>query len=61
MLAAGSQMFPALAGLFLLAGGSKLAGAPATVTLLEAIGVGQWIGVDDGIRTRDLQGHNLAL
>jgi putative oxidoreductase len=32
----------ALASLFLLAGGSKLAGAPATVTLFEAIGVGQW-------------------
>jgi hypothetical protein len=32
----------ALAALFLAAGGSKLAGAPAMVTLFDAIGVGQW-------------------
>ncbi len=31
-----------LAALFLFAGGSKLAGAPAMVALFEAIGVGQW-------------------
>jgi len=30
------------AGMFLLAGTSKLAGAPAMVALFEAIGVGQW-------------------
>jgi len=32
----------ALAGMFLLAGGSKLLGAPAMVGLFEAIGIGQW-------------------
>ena len=32
----------ALAGMFLLAGGSKLLGAPAMVTLFNTIGVGQW-------------------
>ena len=32
----------ALAGMFLLAGGSKLAGAAAMVALFDAIGVGQW-------------------
>ena len=31
-----------LAGMFLLAGGSKLAGAAAMVALFDAIGVGQW-------------------
>jgi len=31
-----------LAGAFLLAGGSKLAGAPALVALFDAIGIGQW-------------------
>lgn len=31
-----------LAGMFLLAGGSKLAGAAATVALFDAVGVGQW-------------------
>jgi putative oxidoreductase len=62
---AGSQTFPvrrrragliglwvaqiALASLFLLAGGSKLAGAPATVTLFEAIGVGQWFRYVTGL------------
>ena len=32
----------AAAGMFLLAGGSKLAGAPAMVQLFDAIGIGQW-------------------
>ena len=32
----------ALAGMFLLAGGSKLFGAPPMVTLFDTIGVGQW-------------------
>jgi hypothetical protein len=32
----------ALAGMFLLAGGSKLLGAPAMVALFNAIGGGQW-------------------
>jgi putative oxidoreductase len=32
----------ALAGMFLLAGGSKLAGAPPMVAMFSAIGVGQW-------------------
>jgi putative oxidoreductase len=32
----------ALAGMFLLAGGSKLGGAPQMVALFGAIGVGQW-------------------
>ena len=32
----------ALAGMFLLAGGSKLLGAPAMVGLFDAIGFGQW-------------------
>jgi putative oxidoreductase len=32
----------ALAGMFLLAGGSKLAGAPQMVAMFGAIGVGQW-------------------
>ena len=31
-----------LAGMFLLAGGPKLAGAAAMVALFDAIGVGQW-------------------
>jgi uncharacterized membrane protein YphA (DoxX/SURF4 family) len=31
-----------LAALFLMAGGSKLAGAPAMVGLFKAIGIGQW-------------------
>ena len=31
-----------LAGMFLLAGGSKLLGAPAMVGLFDAIGIGQW-------------------
>jgi putative oxidoreductase len=32
----------ALAAMFLMAGGSKLVGAPAMVALFDAIGVGQW-------------------
>src|SRR5438046_10473789 len=32
----------ALAGMFLVAGGSKLVGAPAMVTLFNTIGAGQW-------------------
>ena len=32
----------ALAAMFLFAGGSKLAGAPAMVNLFAAIGLGQW-------------------
>ncbi|HEX3927162.1 MAG TPA: DoxX family protein [Gemmatimonadales bacterium] len=32
----------ALAALFLMAGGSKLAGAPAMVNLFKAVGIGQW-------------------
>jgi uncharacterized membrane protein YphA (DoxX/SURF4 family) len=31
-----------LAGMFFLAGGSKLAGAVAMVALFDAVGVGQW-------------------
>ena len=30
------------AGMFLMAGGLKLAGAPAMVQLFDAIGIGQW-------------------
>ena len=39
----------ALAGMFLLAGGSKLLGAPAMVTLFTTIGVGQWFRYVTGI------------
>jgi len=39
----------ALAGMFLLAGGSKLVGAPAMVTLFNAIGVGQWFRYVTGL------------
>ena len=38
-----------LAGVFLLAGGSKLAGAPAMVALFDAIGVGQWFRYVTGL------------
>jgi putative oxidoreductase len=38
-----------LAALFLFAGGSKLAGAPAMVALFEAIGVGQWFRTVTGV------------
>jgi putative oxidoreductase len=39
----------ALATLFLFAGGSKLAGAPAMVALFDAIGVGQWFRYVTGL------------
>ena len=39
----------ALAGLFLVAGGSKLAGAPAMVGLFNAIGIGQWFRYVTGL------------
>ena len=39
----------ALGGMFLLAGGSKLLGAPAMVTLFNTIGVGQWFRYVTGI------------
>jgi putative oxidoreductase len=32
----------ALAGLFVMSGGSKLAGVPAMIELFDAVGVGQW-------------------
>jgi putative oxidoreductase len=38
-----------LAGMFLLAGGSKLAGVPAMVALFDAIGVGQWFRYVTGL------------
>lgn len=38
-----------LATLFLLGGGSKLAGAPAMVALFEAIGIGQWFRYVTGL------------
>jgi uncharacterized membrane protein YphA (DoxX/SURF4 family) len=38
-----------LAGMFLLAGGSKLASAAAMVALFEAIGVGQWFRYVTGL------------
>ena len=38
-----------LAALFFLAGGSKLAGAPAMVALFDAIGVGQWFRYVTGL------------
>ena len=38
-----------LAALFLFAGGSKLAGAPAMVALFDAIGVGQWFRYITGL------------
>jgi putative oxidoreductase len=39
----------ALALMFLMAGGSKLAGVPAMVTLFGAIGVGQWFRYVTGV------------
>jgi uncharacterized membrane protein YphA (DoxX/SURF4 family) len=39
----------ALAALFFIAGGSKLAGAPAMVALFDAIGVGQWFRYVTGL------------
>jgi uncharacterized membrane protein len=38
-----------LAVLFLMAGGSKLAGVPAMVTLFDAIGLGQWFRYVTGV------------
>ena len=38
-----------LAVMFLMAGGSKLAGAPAMVTMFDTIGVGQWFRYVTGI------------
>ena len=39
----------ALAGMFLLAGGSKLFGAAAMVGLFDAIGIGQWFRYVTGV------------
>ena len=39
----------ALAGMFVLAGGSKLAGAPAMIALFDAVGVGQWFRYVTGL------------
>ena len=39
----------ALALMFLMAGGSKLAGVPAMVSLFDAIGVGQWFRYVTGV------------
>jgi len=39
----------ALASMFLLAGGSKLLGAPAMVGLFDAIGIGQWFRYLTGV------------
>jgi putative oxidoreductase len=39
----------ALALMFLMAGGSKLAGAPAMVSLFDAVGVGQWFRYVTGV------------
>src|SRR6266403_4187706 len=39
----------ALAGMFLLAGGSKLLGAPAMVALFNTIGMGQWFRYVTGL------------
>jgi putative oxidoreductase len=39
----------ALAAMFLMAGGSKLAGVPAMVSLFDAIGVGQWFRYVTGV------------
>lgn len=38
-----------LGGLFLLAGGSKLAGVPETIALFDAVGVGQWFRYVTGL------------
>ena len=38
-----------LAGMFLLAGGSKLLGAPAMVALFNTIGIGQWFRYVTGL------------
>ena len=39
----------ALALMFLMAGGSKLAGAPAMVSLFDAVGLGQWLRYVTGV------------
>jgi putative oxidoreductase len=39
----------ALAVMFLMAGGSKLAGVPAMVNLFDAIGLGQWFRYVTGV------------
>ena len=39
----------ALAAMFLLAGGSKLVGAPPMVALFNAIGIGQWFRYVTGL------------
>lgn len=39
----------ALAGMFLMAGGSKLLGAPAMVALFNGIGIGQWFRYVTGL------------
>jgi len=39
----------ALAAVFLMAGGSKLAGAPEMVSMFDVIGVGQWFRYVTGI------------
>jgi putative oxidoreductase len=39
----------ALALMFLMAGGSKLAGVPAMVSLFDAVGLGQWFRCVTGI------------
>ena len=39
----------ALAVMFLMAGGSKLAGAPAMISLFDALGFGQWFRYVTGI------------
>jgi putative oxidoreductase len=38
-----------LAGMFLFAGGSKLAGVSAMVALFDAVGVGQWLRYATGL------------
>jgi len=39
----------ALAAMFLMAGGSKLAGVPAMVSMFDAIGLGQWFRYVTGV------------
>ena len=39
----------ALAGMFLMAGGSKLLGAPQMVALFDAVGIGQWFRYVTGL------------
>jgi putative oxidoreductase len=42
----------ALAVTFLMAGGSKLVGVPAMVSLFDALGLGQWFRYVTGVRNR---------